>query len=187
MGSDIPDYWTKDVILRDGAKVHLRPQKKTDIAMMKSMFQSLSVNSKQFLTGEITGETIEEWIAILDYEKVLPIMALIKDSNGQQRIICGATLEFHQSDATKHKTNLGITVHDDYQNRGLGTIVTLHMIDIARMMGLKKVYLKVHTDNKRAIHVYKKCGFHIEGKLAMDFWNFITGEYGDEYQMAILL
>jgi diamine N-acetyltransferase len=54
-------------------------------------------------------------------------------------------------------------------------------------MGLKKLYLRVQTDNERAIHVYEKCGFHIEGKLEMEYWNFISGEYGDDYQMAIFL
>jgi len=61
------------------------------------------------------------------------------------------------------------------------------MIDIARQMGLKKIYLRVVTKNERAIHMYKKCGFHIEGKLKMEYWNHVTGEYGDAYRMAIFL
>ena len=187
MSSHIPDYWVKNVTLRDGTKVLLRPEKKSDLSMLKSMFKSLSEDSKRFLTAEITEERIEGWIKNLDYEIALPIVSVIKDSNGWQRIISAASLEFYKETAFKHKTVFGITVHDDYQNQGLGTIVTKHMIEIARRMGLKKMYLRVETDNMRAIHVYKKCGFHIEGKLEMEYWNFITGEYGDDYQMAIFL
>ena len=187
MSSDVPDYWIKNVTLRDGTKVLLRPEKKSDLSMLKSMFQSLSDNSKRFLTAEITEERIEGWITNLDYETALPIVSIIQDPNGHERIISAASLEFHKSVVFKHKTVFGITVHDDYQNQGLGTIVTQHMIDIARRMGLKKMYLRVQTENERAIHVYKKCGFHIEGKLEMEYWNYITREYGDDYQMVIFL
>ncbi|MHA2203744.1 MAG: N-acetyltransferase family protein, partial [Candidatus Hodarchaeales archaeon] len=178
MSSDIPDYWIKNVTLTDGTKVLLRPEKKSDLTMLKSMFQSLSDNSKRLLTAEIAEERIEGWITNLDYEIALPIVSVVQDPNGQERIISAASLEFYKSTSYKHKTVFGITVHDDYQNQGLGTIVTQHMIEIARRMGLKKMYLRVQTDNERAIHVYKKCGFHIEGRLEMEYWNFITGEYG---------
>jgi RimJ/RimL family protein N-acetyltransferase len=123
----------------------------------------------------------------LTIKKALPIVAITINPQGQERIISVASLDFYTSEAFKHKTELGITVHDDYQNRGLGTILTTHMIDIARQMGLKKVYLRVVTENKRAIHVYEKCGFHVEGELKMEYWNYVTGEYGDDYQMAIFL
>ena len=187
MSSYIPDYWTKQVTLRDGTNVFLRPEKKSDLAMLKDMFRSLSNASKRFLTAEVTEERIEGWIKNLDYEKALPILSVITAQDGYERIISTASLGFDDSDYYKHKTEFGITVHDDYQNLGLGTIVTKHMIDIARKMGLKKMYLRVQTDNERAIHVYKKCGFHIEGKLEMEYWNYISKTYGDDYQMAILL
>lgn len=185
MNSDFPNYWTKTVTLRDGTIVLLRPEEKSDISMLKTMFLSLTDDSKQFLTGKITENIIESWIESLDYEKALPIVALIE--NDTDRIQGAAVLSFNESDAFKHKTTFDITVHDDCQNQGLGTILTLHMIDIAGRMGLQKIRLKVHTDNQRAIHVYKKCGFHIEGKLERDHWNYITGEYGDQYEMALLL
>jgi diamine N-acetyltransferase len=61
------------------------------------------------------------------------------------------------------------------------------MIMIARRMGLKKMYLRIQKDNLRAIHVYEKCGFHIEGNLEREYWNYISKTYGDDYHMAILL
>lgn len=78
-------------------------------------------------------------------------------------------------------------MHDDYQNRGLGTSMTKHMIEIARSKALKKIYLTVVTENRRAIRVYETCGFKIEGKLEKDHYNYMTGEYGDDYIMALLL
>jgi RimJ/RimL family protein N-acetyltransferase len=187
MSSEIPQHWIKDVILRDGTRVLFRPEKPSDLDMLKAMFLNLSENTMRLLSRPIIEERIEGWISNLDYKKALPIVAITIDPQGQERIISVASLDFYSSDDLKHKTEFGVTVHDDYQNRGLGTILTNHMIDNARQMGLKKVYLRVVTENDRAIHVYKKCGFHIEGELKMEYWNYVTGEYGDDYQMAIFL
>ncbi len=42
-------------------------------------------------------------------------------------------------------------------------------------------------DRERAIKVYERCGFWIEGRVERNHYNYIIGEYGDDYQMAILL
>ena len=113
-------------------------------------------------------------------------MALVQDTSGERRIIAAATLgPFSRREMVRHKAEFGITVHDDYQDRGLGTIMTQHMIEIARMKGLKKISLNVFTNNERAIHVYMKCGFKIEGRLEKEHYK--DGEYGDDYRMAIIL
>ena len=64
----------------------------------------------------------------------------------------------------KHKAELGITIHDDYQNMGIGTALLKHIINVARRKKLKKIHLNVNTENDRAIRLYKKAGFTTEGK-----------------------
>lgn len=60
----------------------------------------------------------------------------------KRRIVASVTLQFFLNfPAFKHKANFGITVHDDYQNKGLGTSLTRHMLEIAKRMGLRKVSL----------------------------------------------
>jgi len=80
---------------------------------------------------------------------------------------------------------LGISVHDDYQNMGIGTALLNHLVGIARMKKLSKVWLHVNTDNDRAIYMYKKAGFAIEGKLCKE--SCVNGKYRDEYRMALFL
>ena len=177
--------WTKEVQLKDGTKVLLRPEVKTDLEMLWEMYSTLSKESLRFLLGPITRRRIEGWIEDLDYDKALPILAVVRNASGRDINVASATLSFSERDVFKHKAGFGIVVHDDYQDKGLGTLLTQHMIDIAREKGLKKVYLDVFTNNERAIHVYKKCGFKIEGLLEKEHYK--DGEYGDDYRMAILL
>lgn len=187
MSSETPEHWTKEFILSDGTNVLVRPEKPSDVEMLKGMFLTLSDKTLRFYDRQFSEEVIENWVTNLNYDKALPIVAVTIDYSRMERIISVASLNFESSQAFKHKSEFAITVHDDYQNRGLGSIMTNHMVEIARRKGIKKVYLKVAADNPRAIHVYEKNGFHIEGKLIMETWSHITGEYIDDYRMALFL
>jgi diamine N-acetyltransferase len=43
----------------------------------------------------------------------------------------------------------------------------------------------VNTDNYKAVQLYKKAGFEIEGKLRKE--TYFKGKYRDDYRMAIFL
>lgn len=83
----------------------------------------------------------------------------------------------------RHCAALGISVHDDYQNKGIGTSLMRSLVDLAdNWYGLKRIELEVYTDNKIAINLYKKFGFTIEGTLRC--YAIRNGEYVDAYLMA---
>ena len=88
-----------------------------------------------------------------------------------------------RKDRLAHVAGLGMAVHDDYQNQGIGAALVAAAIDLAdNWLNLKRVELDVYTDNARAIHLYEKFGFVTEGTrrdLA-----FREGEYVDAYSMA---
>ncbi len=90
----------------------------------------------------------------IDYSKSLPILGFVGD-----RLIASSNLSFNSMPVFQHRAEFGITVHDDYQDKGLGTILTQYMIDIACSLELKKIDLMVVAHNERAIKVYKKLGF----------------------------
>jgi L-phenylalanine/L-methionine N-acetyltransferase len=69
-----------------------------------------------------------------------------------------------------------MAVHDDYQNRGIGTALMAAAIDLAdNWLNLKRLELQVFTDNAPAIHLYEKFGFIIEGTHKAD--TFREGKY----------
>lgn len=86
-------------------------------------------------------------------------------------------------DCRAHVGSIGIFVHDDYQNRGIGSQLMAAIIDLAEnWLNLKRIELIVNTDNPSAIHLYEKFGFEIEGTLKKDA--FRDGAYIDAYTMA---
>jgi RimJ/RimL family protein N-acetyltransferase len=172
------------VILKNGIKVLLRPELSSDTKMLWEMFSTLSKESADNLVPPFTKERIEGWTSSIDYEKNLPILALVKEGK-KERIIGSASLSFYSQDIYSHKADLGITVHDDYQNLGLGTNMLMHLLKIAKKKKLKKVNLRVTSDNFRAIHVYEKCGFKIEAKFEKERRQ--QAKFRAEYQMSIFL
>jgi putative acetyltransferase len=63
-----------------------------------------------------------------------------------------------------HVASLGMSVHDDFQNRGVGSALMAAMVELAdNWLGLRRIELEVYTDNAAAIHLYEKFGFVVEG------------------------
>ena len=63
-------------------------------------------------------------------------------------------------DIIDNKTELGIAITKEKQDKGFGTEAIKKTIDYGHnTLGLKRIFLKVYPTNLRAIHVYKKCGF----------------------------
>lgn len=179
-----PTEWESTFTTANGKTIHFRPEKSSDTEMLWAMFSTLSKATTSNLLPLFTRERIESWTNNINYDKVLPIVA-VTEENGVQRIVGSASLKFSAMDACKHRAELGITIHDDYQNLHIGTALLNHMICIAKKKGLKKLFLLVSTQNKRAIHVYQKAGFKVEGTLTEE--HFINGEYVDANIMALFI
>lgn len=66
----------------------------------------------------------------------------------------------------RHAASIGMGVHDDYAGRGIGRALLRAALDIAdNWLNLTRVELTVYTDNERAIGLYRRAGFEVEGTL----------------------
>lgn len=185
--SDEP-FWMspKNVRLNDGTQVTLKPEVDEDLESTWGMFSTLLDESLEFLPIPFTRERVEAWFKNIDYESHLPILGHVAE-DGKMRVIASATLGFQQMELYRHRAEFGITIHDDYQGRGLGKILTHYMIEIARDRGMKKIDLMVVAHNRRAISVYERFGFEVEGHFRMNHFNHVLNEYCDEYKMGLVL
>jgi putative acetyltransferase len=65
----------------------------------------------------------------------------------------------------RHAMAIGISVRADVQGQGVGSALMQAMCDIAdRWIGLLRLELSVYVDNARAIALYRRFGFEIEGR-----------------------
>jgi putative acetyltransferase len=85
----------------------------------------------------------------------------------------------------RHAGQIGMAVRDDWQGKGIGTLLMQAVVDLAdRWMNLRRLELDVYTDNEPALRLYKKFGFEIEG-TSIEF-AFRDGQFVDSYHMARL-
>jgi RimJ/RimL family protein N-acetyltransferase len=81
-----------------------------------------------------------------------------------------------------HVGELGISVRKDYWGMGIGTTLIEAMIHWASHNGVSKINLLVREDNDRAIALYSKMGFVMEGCTSRMFC--IDGNYIDGIMMG---
>ena len=100
-------------------------------------------------------------------------------------VIGSAGLNVHPNPRMRHGAELGILVHTDYQNQGVGTALMKTVLNLAdNWLMLVRVELEVFADNQRAIQLYEKLGFETEGRKRMSCVR--NGQYADELLMARL-
>lgn len=100
-------------------------------------------------------------------------------------VIGAAGLHVEPNPRMRHVGGVGLFVHKDYQNAGVGTALLKTLLDLAdNWLMLVRVELTVFADNERAIHLYEKLGFEKEGLKRMT--TVRDGKYADEYMMARL-
>lgn len=181
---DYPKTWKKEFTTKNGLKLVFRPEQPGDTEMLWVMFSTLSKKSASYLLPPFPRDRVESWTTDIDYDDVLAIVVVLNE-NGNKRIIGSTSLKFNSQIPLKHKAELGLTIHDDYQNMGIGTALLKHIINVAQSKKLKKIHLNVSAENERAIFLYKKVGFVIEGTLQKA--SYVNRRYRDEYRMALFL
>lgn len=86
----------------------------------------------------------------------------------------------------RHSGELGMSVRKQYWGLGIGSLMLDTLIDWARGIRIvKKINLRVRTDNQRAIALYKRKGFAIEGTIRKEI--FLHSKYFDHHWMGLEL
>lgn len=110
-------------------------------------------------------------------------IAILKLQNKEEVVIGTVGLSVNGNHRTRHSGSIGIMIHKDYQNKGVGTALMDAIIDVAdNWLMLVRLELTVFEDNVKAIQLYEKYGFEKEGMKRLAAIR--NGQYENEYLMA---
>jgi len=125
---------------------------------------------------------VELWVERLKSNK--PNEApLVAEIDGQ--IVGCAGLHREPELRRAHSAQLGITVDQAWQGKGIGRALMTALLDTAdNWLGVLRIELQVFADNARAIKLYESCGFVQEAVLKSH--GLRNGEYVDTLVMARL-
>ncbi len=168
-----------------GDYVYLRPYEMDDIdIVLAGANEPVGARLTGTHGGGFTREQIERYIQMnIDAEMGSRYGWVI--CRTEDDTVVGEVV-INEVDNDNHNASIRIALYDPkYFGKGYGTAAMRQAIDyVFRNSDLHRISLGVYAFNPRAIHVYEKVGFTLEGTLRDTlYWD---GEYHDEYVMSIL-
>ena len=171
--------YPKQVKLEDGTAITLRPLLKDDEQAFLAYFQSLAPEERVDLKEEVTDpKVIENWMETLDYDLMLPLVALHGD-----RIVGAASLRFSLSAWTRHQGQVNLSTDPQYRAKGLGTLLIQNLEDIASKLGLEQLTAEVPPVLTKAFYLFEKLGFEKAAVLP----GFVMDAEGRESDIVLMI
>lgn len=128
------------------------------------------------ITPEKEAELIEE---IAKSDNQLMICALIED-----KLVGQLVFRAGSRPRIRHSGEFGITVLREYWGMGIGKELLSYLIKWAKETEIiRKINLKVRSDNLKAIGLYTKIGFISEGTMTREM--FINGQFYSSIHMGM--
>ncbi|WP_051744283.1 GNAT family N-acetyltransferase [Streptomyces yerevanensis] len=165
--------------LCDGTEVVFRPLTHTDAERLAGFLEGLSPESRRLSTfaGYDLAAARELCDAIARYDKLRLVLEEVP--SGRIVGLLELSLALTPADIARYKEagirlaettdcRFGPTLADDYQGRGVGTLVLPLIADVAQRLGRTRIILwgGVLANNPRAIRYYEKNGFQPVGSFA---------------------
>jgi len=171
----------KSVTLKNGKSASLSWFGRDDIDEVVEVLNSVIHEQKYLLMNQdVDRSDSEKYVDTGDPNGMRYLIARVDG-----KVAGGATI-IPLSNKEAHVAHLAIFLHKNYRNNGLGTILITELIDVARKSGFEIIQLSTFSTNKRAMHVYKKCGFKKCGKLTRDI-KYADGTYADRIMLELIL
>ena len=169
------------VTLRDGAHVLLRVMTPEDEKGLQELFTHLSDEELLYFRDNVRDpEVIQRWGEDLDYDRVLPLLALVRD-----QIVGQATLHFGRG-PKRHLGEVRIFLAKDFRQRGLGSRMLSTVIDLARKEELQSLIAEIVIDQTRVIKAFQRLGFTLRATYE-DYFMLPDGETRDVVVLMLYL
>jgi acetyl coenzyme A synthetase (ADP forming)-like protein len=171
-----------DVVLRDGSTVRIRAMQPSDDKLLLALFESLSEESR--------------WLRFLSLAKGTALAAEARRETNLDRTV--GLLAFSGSDERvvghafyagidESRAEVAFAIADDFQRRGLGTLLLGQLADIAAGDGIETFEAEVAAANQTMLNVFRESGFPIQinataGQLHVSFPTSFTREAFERFE-----
>jgi GNAT superfamily N-acetyltransferase len=153
-----PRTYAVEEALRDGSQIHLRAISPADKDLLFEHFSGLSENSRytRFFGAKrtLTRDELARFTE-LDFDSQVGLTATLIE-NGKERFI-GVGRYYRLHDRTR--AEVAFAVLDEYQGRGIATLLLEHLRRIAHPSGIAEFTAEVMASNRHMLDVFRESGF----------------------------
>jgi RimJ/RimL family protein N-acetyltransferase len=172
--------------LPNGERVEIRPARWTDASELIEYLERISDESDNLTFGPgefgITVEQEEDFLDNISKQN----NAIYIVAHNEEKIVGSLSFTGGSRPRIAHTGEFGVSVLKEYWGNGIGTELIKYLLEWCKKSGVvRKVNLRVRTDNFNAIHVYKKLGFIEEGVITREF--LINSNFYDTLSMGICI
>ncbi|MBK8900315.1 MAG: bifunctional acetate--CoA ligase family protein/GNAT family N-acetyltransferase [Anaerolineaceae bacterium] len=161
-----PTQYIKTLTTEDGLDVTLRPIRPEDEPKMVKFHETLSERSvylRYFRAFQLDQRVEHERltrICFVDYDRDMAIVVTHKNpKTDEEEIIAAGRLT---KERTSEEAEFAILVSDRYQSHGVGTAMLVHLLEIGRQEGVKRVVAYLLAENRGMRAICLKLGFRLE-------------------------
>ena len=145
----------KEVTLKTGDVVTLRPMVMADEKKLLAFFTRLPEKDRLYLKHDVTDPTlIRSWAENINYDHVIPIIA----EKGDQ-IIGDATLHRRTTDKPHAIGEIRIVTDKDFRRIGLGTRLAREIYFLALSRKMNQLVAEIVKDQEHVIETFQRLGF----------------------------
>ncbi len=144
----------KEITLKDGTKVTLKPMTSRDREGLHAFFARLSEEDTKFLKDDVRKpEVVEAWCRDINYGRVFPLLAEVEGD-----IVADATLHRRIHGWLKHVGEVRFVVDPASRRKGLGAHLIEELILYAMDQGLEKLVAEVVDEEVAALRALERFG-----------------------------
>ncbi|HEY7784107.1 MAG TPA: GNAT family N-acetyltransferase, partial [Pyrinomonadaceae bacterium] len=171
-----------DVVLRDGSTVRIRVMRPSDEPRLLKLLQSLSEESRwmRFYSSASGSALAAEAHREANLEDTFGLLAF---SGSDERVVGHAFYAV----IDEQRAEVAFTIANDFQGRGLGTMLLGQLAEVAAANGVQLFEAEVVAANHAMLHVFRESGFPVEvsarsGQLHVVFPTSFTREAVERFE-----
>jgi acyl-CoA hydrolase/RimJ/RimL family protein N-acetyltransferase len=151
----------RDVELRDGRHVHVRPARTTDTRAMQELFYRLpaeDVRTRFFQKLDSLSDAAAEALCSVNYQDEMAFAAVV-GAPERERIVGACSYYVNPRTGL---ADVGYMVDPEWQGAGLGGILHARMVEYARSHGVRGFTADVVLGNSRMLRVFERGDHELE-------------------------
>ena len=145
--------------LRDNSHVVIRPITRLDKGAEREFIEELTPEARRFrFLGQVgsPSERMIEQFTDIDYVHDVAFVAVIRHDS-RERIV---GVSRYCTDADGSRCECAVTVSEGWQNKGLGSLLMKHLIEVARSRGIGTMFSIDSAENQAMKDLASFLGFH---------------------------
>jgi len=153
----------REVVLKNGTKVLVRPSKASDVEGLQDLFYCLTEldNYSRFFTRmKSLPVSRAQHLCNVDYESEMAFLAVVGEHE-KETVIGNAC---YYVDPSANMAEVAYMIHPGWQASGLGTALQERMIEHGRARGLRGFTAEVLSQNEKMLGLIKKSGCEVSTK-----------------------